>query len=45
MMIVIATIIKKNTISSPPVLYHIRASDLVADLAVKKSGDIYADDK
>ena len=36
-MIVIATIIKKPTISRPPVLYHIRASDLVADLAVRKA--------
>ena len=36
-MIVIATIIKKPTISRPPVLYHIRASDLVTDLAVRKA--------
>ena len=28
---------EKNTISRPPLLYHIRASDLVADLAVIKA--------
>ena len=36
-MILIVTNIKKNTISRPPLLYHIRASDLVADLAVRKA--------
>ena len=36
-MILIVTNIKKTTISRPPLLYHIRASDLVADLAVRKA--------